>query len=127
MNEGRTTMGEAKRNRERLGPWYGRPVVPGHPDWKPPKPEERPIRNRDGLRGESVVRSAVDPAEPRTGPEERATTVGGPEDKTTPTAPEEEARRPTRERTIAIEGPRSIRPRRPPMLGMAMLSCRASI
>ena len=29
-------MGEAKRRRERLGEWYGKPVVPGHPDYVPP-------------------------------------------------------------------------------------------
>ncbi len=29
-------MGEAKRRRERLGEWYGKSVVPGHPDYMPP-------------------------------------------------------------------------------------------
>lgn len=29
-------MGEAKRRRERLGEWYGKPVVLGHPNYVPP-------------------------------------------------------------------------------------------
>lgn len=34
-------MGQAKRNKARLGEWYGRPIVPGHPDYVPPKKPER--------------------------------------------------------------------------------------
>ncbi len=34
-------MGQAKRNKARLGEWYGRPIVPGHPDFVPPKRSER--------------------------------------------------------------------------------------
>lgn len=34
-------MGQAKRNKQRLGEWYGRPIVPGHPDYVPPKKPER--------------------------------------------------------------------------------------
>jgi len=33
-------MGEAKKKRERLGEWYGKPVVPGHPDYVAPPPAE---------------------------------------------------------------------------------------
>lgn len=29
-------MGEAKNNRKRLGLWYGKPIVPGHPDYIAP-------------------------------------------------------------------------------------------
>jgi len=29
-------MGEAKKKRERLGEWYGKPVTEGHPDYVPP-------------------------------------------------------------------------------------------
>lgn len=36
-------MGQAKRNKARLGKWYGRPIEPGHPDFVPPKKPE-PIR-----------------------------------------------------------------------------------
>lgn len=32
-------MGEAKRNKTRLGDWYGKKIVPGHPDCPPPKPK----------------------------------------------------------------------------------------
>lgn len=32
-------MGEAKRNKVRLGEWYGKKIVPGHPDCPPPKPK----------------------------------------------------------------------------------------
>lgn len=40
-------MGQAKRNRERLGKWYGHPIVPGHPDFVPPKkPEPVPLSVR---------------------------------------------------------------------------------
>jgi len=28
-------MGEAKRNKARLGDWYGKAIVPGHPDCPP--------------------------------------------------------------------------------------------
>lgn len=29
-------MGEEKRKRARLGEWYGKPIVPGHPDYIAP-------------------------------------------------------------------------------------------
>ncbi len=32
-------MGEAKRNKARLGDWYGKKIVPGHPDCPPPNPK----------------------------------------------------------------------------------------
>lgn len=51
-------MGEAKRRKDRLGPWYGKEVVPGHPDWREPPRRERPAYDR----GSAVVRVA----EPRT-------------------------------------------------------------
>ena len=34
-------MGQAKDRKARLGEWYGRPSVPGHPDFVPPKKPER--------------------------------------------------------------------------------------
>lgn len=33
-------MGQAKDKKKRLGGWYGRPVVPGHPDYR--EPEKKP-------------------------------------------------------------------------------------
>ena len=40
-------MGEAKRKRERLGEWYGRSIVPGHPDHVAPPPGSEPPPERD--------------------------------------------------------------------------------
>lgn len=51
-------MGEAKRRKERLGEWYGTPVVPGHPDHvEPPKkpeydPETAEVRMSSGVETE---------------------------------------------------------------------------
>ena len=38
-------MGQAKQNRTRLGSWYGKPVVEGHPDFvvKVKKPAAQPV------------------------------------------------------------------------------------
>jgi hypothetical protein len=37
-------MGEAKRRRERLGEWYGKPITTGHPDApKPKQPQPIPV------------------------------------------------------------------------------------
>jgi hypothetical protein len=35
-------MGESKERRRRLGVWYGKDVVPGHPDFKEPAPAAMP-------------------------------------------------------------------------------------
>ena len=32
-------MGESKRNKARLGEWYGKPITAGHPDFPKPKPQ----------------------------------------------------------------------------------------
>lgn len=44
-------MGQARRNKARLGEWYGRSIVPGHPDYVPPKKTERHAALRSVDRG----------------------------------------------------------------------------
>ena len=44
-------MGEAKRKKARLGEWYGKPVVPGHPDYAPPPPKPNDETRRVVLAG----------------------------------------------------------------------------
>lgn len=117
-------MGEAKRRKDRLGPWHGKEVAPGHPDWREPPRRERPAYDRDRVRGESAVRFMADPAEPRDEPEERVAIVGAPEAETAPTAPAESPPEPKEERpaAVVVGGPGMRRPARAlGMLGMVAL------
>lgn len=116
-------MGEAKRNRERLGPWYGGPVVPGHPDWKEPakkpKPEGLPWAHAGGFatpRSTTVDVTTADVAEKTTAAladdarNERRTAVLGAEAGVAPTVPEEPKPPEPAPRVATIGGPGMRRP-----------------
>jgi hypothetical protein len=100
-------MGEAKRKKERLGPWYGRPVAPGHPDFVEPPRRERPTYERRTV--------AVATSEPM----ERADGASEPNEKPPPeTGKGEVPEKPTN---------RLARPNRPPArrvsgLGLALIA-----
>jgi hypothetical protein len=75
-------MGQAKDKKRRLGDWYGRPVVPGHPDYVPAKPRGRREYDRSVL----VVSEPGFDRRPET--DERVVTIGGPEEKPRSEPPE---------------------------------------
>jgi hypothetical protein len=109
-------MGEAKDKKRRLGEWYDKPIVSGHPDYVPAKPRGRREYDRSVL----VVSEPGFDRRPET--DERVVTIGGPKTSTAPAVPEEKpGSEPHEVRVVVGRTPPRPAPRRVGMLGVVAL------